>query len=251
MKKISLLALVMVIVFTSCQEDNTQKAALPDYPEALENILTKHGGIEHWKEMKALTFEFVKEEGNEKHQTDLQNRRDRVEGANFALGNDGTNIWADTSYKGNAAFYHNLLFYFYAMPFVLADEGIIYTEADTLHFEGKSYPGIHIAFQDGVGQVSTDEYILHYDAETYQMAFLGYTVTFKTQEKSDKFGWIHYNEWQSVDGFALPKSLTWCKMEDGKLVETKKVREFTNVIVGKEALPDEVFAKTESGKIVE
>ena len=253
MKKLSLLALLSVILLTACQQNDSEKVDSANYPEALQKIFTKHGGIEHWNEMNALTFEIVKEKGNEKHQIDLQNRRDRVEGSNFVLGNDGTNIWvdADTSYEGNAAFYHNLMFYFYAMPFVLADDGIVYTEADTLHFEGKSYPGIHVAFENGVGQVSTDEYIIHYDPETYQMAWLSYTVTFKTKMKSEKFGWIRYDDWQSVNGFALPNSMTWYSVENDSLTEPRGTREFTNVIVGKESLSDDVFAKTENGKVVE
>jgi len=253
MKKISLLALFSVVLFFSCQEDNSEKVDLSKYPEALQKIFTKHGGLENWNGMNALTFELVKEEGNEKHQTDLKNRRDRVEGSNFVLGNDGANIWvdADTSYKGNPAFYHNLMFYFYAMPFVLADDGIIYSEADTLHFEDKSYPGIHIAFENGVGQVSTDEYIIHYDAETYQMTWLGYTVTFKTKEKSEKFKWIRYDDWQSVDGFALPNSMTWYKTENDSLTVPRGTREFTNVVVGKRPFSDDVFAKTENAEVVE
>lgn len=247
MKKLSFLALFSVIVLSACQQNNSKKVDLSKYPEALQKVFTKHGGLEDWSKMNALTFEIVKEKGNEKHQIDLKNRRDRVEGSNFVLGNDGTNIWvdADTSYKGNAAFYHNLMFYFYAMPFVLADDGIVYSEADTLHFDGKSYPGIHIAFQDGVGQVSTDEYILHYDPETYQMAWLGYTVTFKTKKKSYKYGWIRYNDWKAINGFALPNSMTWYSVENDSIKAPRSTREFTNVIVGNRPFSDDVFEKTE------
>ena len=252
MKKRSLLAFFVVVILFSCK-NNTTKVDLSKYPETLQNVFTKHGGLEHWNEMNALTFELMKEEGNETHQIDLKSRRDRVEGTNFIMGNDGTNIWleADTSYKGNAAFYHNLMFYFYAMPFVLADDGIIYSEADSLHFEGKSYPGIHIAFENGVGQVSTDEYIIYYDAETYQMTWLGYTVTFKTKEKSDNFKWIRYDDWQSVDGFALPNSMTWYNVENDSITTPRGSREFENVIVGNRPFSDDVFEQTENAAIIE
>ena len=57
-----------------------------------------------------MTYEIVKEGGNEKHQIDLVTRNERIEASNFLTGYDGEKVWlqADTSYKGNAIFYHNL-----------------------------------------------------------------------------------------------------------------------------------------------
>ena len=86
--------------------------------------------------MKTLTFEIVKEGGNQKITTDLNDRRERIESGDVASGFDGKNYWlmADSTYKGNVKFSTNLMFYFYAMPFVLADDGIIYTKSDDLSF---------------------------------------------------------------------------------------------------------------------
>ena len=53
------------------------------------------------------------------------------------------------------------MFYFYAMPFILADDGIIYEDVAALKFEGKSYPGIKISYESGVGESPEDEYILY------------------------------------------------------------------------------------------
>ena len=65
-----------------------------------------------------------------------------------------------TAYEGNPKFYYNLMFYFYAMPFILADDGIKYTDAEPLVFEGKSYPGIKISYEAGVGESPEDEYVI-------------------------------------------------------------------------------------------
>ena len=60
-----------------------------------------------------------------------------------------------------------------------------------------------------VGASSKDEYFIHFDADTHQMAWLGYTVTYRSGESSDNVKWIRYNDWQEVNGLALPKSITW------------------------------------------
>ena len=98
------------------------------------------------------------------------------------MGFDGNQVWLDEEndgdYKGNPKFYYNLYFYFYAMPFILADDGINYKDAEPLVFEGKTYPGIEITYNNGVGETPEDRYILYYNATTFNMEWLGYTVNF-------------------------------------------------------------------------
>ena len=249
----------VALVVAACNAPTTTEAPaapvidLSKYPADLQKVFAKHGSLATWKKMKALSYEIVKEEGNEKQEIDLQDRRERIEASNFKTGYDGTNFWleADTSYKGNAVFYHNLIFYFYAMPFVLADDGIIYGETEPLEYEGKSYPGIRISYNDGVGVSSKDEYFIHYDPTTYEMAWLGYTVTYFSGEKSKKISWIRYDDWKEMSGVVLPNSLTWFKVEEGKLIEPRNTRQFANIKVSETALADAVFAKPAGAKIVE
>ena len=225
---------------------------LSKYPAALQKVFAKHGSLETWKNMKALSYEIVKEGGNEKQAIDLHNRRERIETPTYKTGYDGTDFWleADTSYKGSPVFYHNLMFYFYAMPFVLADDGIVYGDTEPLEFEGKTYPGIRIAYEDGVGVSSKDNYFLHYDPATYEMAWLGYTVTYFSGEKSEKISWIRYNDWKEMNGLSLPNSMTWYKVEEGKIIAPRNTRNFTEIKVSKTALADAVFAKTAAAEIV-
>jgi len=226
---------------------------LTKYPEALQKIFTKHGSLQHWNKMNAMSYEIVKEDGNEKQFVDLKNRREKIEGNNFITGHDGKNFWleADTSYKGNAVFYHNLIFYFYAMPFVVADEGIIYSETEPLAFDGKSYPGMRISYKANIGVAPEDEYFIHYDPETYQMAWLGYTVTYFSKEKSKKIKWINYNNWKNYNGLLLPSSMDWYKTADNKPTELATKREFAKIKISETAFKDELFAKTEKAVIVE
>ena len=173
--------ILFLLLLSSCENSSDQIASSAPstsenkFPEALQKVFAKHGGLGIWESMNTLSYEIEKERGNEKQIIDTKDRRERIEGANFITGFDGKDIWleADTSYKGNAIFYHNLMFYFYAMPFVIADDGINYSETEPLEFEGKNYPGIRISYDAGVGVSPEDEYFVHYDPETHQMAWLG------------------------------------------------------------------------------
>ena len=78
------------------------------------------------------------------------------------------------------------------MPFVLADDGITYTNVEPLIVEGKEYPGIKISYEAEIGESPEDEYIMYYDADSNKMAWLGYTVTYFTKEKSKDWHFIKY-----------------------------------------------------------
>ena len=256
MKKLVLFSL-LILSFISCKEASTvadkvsmndkaqmvaEKAAI-DYPADLDKVFDNHGSVDKWKAMKALTFEIVKEGGNEKTMTDLYNRHERIEAASATTGFTGEKYWveADTSYKGNPKFYTNLMFYFYAMPFVLTDDGINYTKAEPLVFEDKSYPGYRISYGDGVGISPKDEYFIHYDPQTYEMAWLGYTVTFSSGKASDKISWIRYDDWAQINGLKLPQSMSWFKTEENKPTEKRNTRTFANVKVSETAFSAGTF----------
>ncbi len=262
MKLIQAALLILLCSCYACQPStpNTASEASPEntqpaksYPEALQKIFTKHGGLDQWQKMKTLSYEIEKEGGNEKQTIQLHDRRERIEAETFITGFDGNNFWleADTSvYKGNPIFYHNLIFYFYAMPFVVADDGIIYSEAKPLVHDGQTYPGIRISYESGVGVSPKDEYFIHYNPETFQMEWLGYTVTYYSDKKSDKLGWINYDDWQTYNGLLLPHSMGWHKMKEGKLVPSKR-RTFLNVEISTEDKDATFYQKTEKAVIVE
>ena len=250
--------LAIIVIISSCQNSTQEtKSATPavkiKYPAQLAKVFDNHGGLDKWKSMKVLSYEIEKEEGNEKQTIDLHNRREKIEASDFTSGFTGKEYWveADTSYKGNAKFYTNLMFYFYAMPFVLADEGINYTKTTPISYEGKSYPGIGMSYSDGIGIAPKDEYFLHYDPDTNEMAWLGYTVTFFSGEKGKKKSYIRYNDWKKFNGVKLPNSLTWFKVEDGQLIEPNNTRNFVNVVVFEKGFDDDMFAKPAGAKVVD
>lgn len=224
-----------------------------NYPKDLNKVFDAHGGLEKWRNKSTLAFTIPKESGAETHTVDLYSRKEKIETSEFAMGYDGMDFWlADEkgSYKGDPVFYHNLMFYFYAMPFVLADDGINYGETEDLMFEGKSYPGIRISYDQGIGVSHKDEYFLHYDPESFQMAWLGYTVTYRSGEKSENIKWIRYNDWMKTEGLKLPNSMTWHAYEGRTIKEPKNPTTFENVVLSDTSKPDTFYSKPDNANVV-
>ncbi|GAB5554645.1 MAG: hypothetical protein Sapg2KO_42360 [Saprospiraceae bacterium] len=224
------------------------------YPENMQKVLAAHGGIDRWNEMNSLSYERVNSAGNEVHSIDLKGRRDRIVAPDFEMGFDGSQYWvqADTSFKRDPVFYHNLMFYFYAMPFVLADEGIQYSEVEPVVLDSVSYPGIKMTFGDDVGSSPKDDYIIYYNPDTYQMEWLAYTATYFSQKKSDKYGYIRYKDWGNFNGLVLPNSLTWYRTNDeGQVTEPRNTVQFENIKVDIAMMADGTFTAPPGAKISE
>ncbi len=178
MKRLFFLALILPFIACKQTTKETTEAkkeeqisvenANTKYPEALNTIFDAHGSVVTWKKQRTLSFVLPKPDNPETHTVDLWSRNEKIETSSYTIGFDGKPWVVDMNktYKGNPEFYHNLMFYFYAMPFVLADDGIIYSETDDLLFEGVSYPGIKISYNAGVGTSPKDDYYIHYNAET-------------------------------------------------------------------------------------
>ncbi|UJH67912.1 DUF6503 family protein [Allomuricauda sp. SCSIO 65647] len=256
--------LLVLALFLACGEqpkknDKTESEttvevveAVNDYPEALHKIFNAHGGIDLWKRQRTLTFERPMPEAPETHTIDLYTRKDRIDTPKFSMGHDGRQTWlldGDSAYKGNADFYHNLMFYFYAMPFVMADDGINYGETTPLEFEGKTYPGIAITYNDGVGTSPKDEYYIHYDADTHQMAWLGYTVTYRTGEDSNDIRWLRY-EWGVFNGITLPQSISWYNYEGRDIKDLRTKIVFENTEISENRKPTGFYGKPEGAVYV-
>lgn len=200
-------AFLIVFIFSCNPSEKTESKKIPAYPDELVKVFEAHGGYSNWAKMQTLSY--AKE--NEIHTIDLKNRKTLLSRDSTTLmGFDGTEVWVtDSAALANARFYHNLYFYFFAMPFVLADPGIIYTVVEPKKLLDKTYSGIKIAYHDGVGDSPKDNYVLYFDPVTFQMAWLMYTVTFKSQTESEKYSLIKYAEWQKVNGVQLPLKLQW------------------------------------------
>lgn len=206
MKKIVLLLVFSFVIISCKKETKTEQkekesvtAKKENFPEELGKVFTKHGGIESWRKAQVLSFN----KGEEVHTVDLDSRKTVINHPKYSLGFDGKEVWLveekEGDFKGNPTFYYNLYFYFYAMPFVLADDGIIYEKSDSITFEGTEYPGYKVSYKANVGTSPDDNYIIYYHPKTYQMEWLAYTVTFKSKKPSDRYKTIRYNKWEKCE----------------------------------------------------
>jgi len=169
---------ISTLAITSCGAPATEAnepepaaetiASTEGMPDDFVATLNVHGGLDNWKSFRQLGYAMPRGEGHETQLVDLYDRREYIKqpvsdgGDPIEMGFDGENVWvtADTTYKGNPMFYKNLMFYFYAMPWVLADPGIVYSPAEPITYDGVTYPGIMVGYDDGVGFSPKDNYRL-------------------------------------------------------------------------------------------
>lgn len=256
--------LFFLICCLSCnnntEETTTRKQSSADttltqansYPDAFVKILDAHGGLENWLSQKTMVYEISKDSLKEIHTIDLALRKDNIITKDFELGFDGSNVWLkdkNGTYRGNPFFYHNLMFYFFAMPFVLADKGIVYEQIPAAILAGKNYPGIKMTFNTGVGESSGDEYLLYYDSASSKMQWLAYKATFGKNKNPENYNWIKY-DWKDVDGLILPSSIAWYSYENGAIGFMQNTINFENSSISRMAMPDTFYAKPEGSKIV-
>ncbi|MBP0905842.1 DUF6503 family protein [Mariniflexile gromovii] len=256
--------LVTILAIVSCKDSKKETTNYSEehldvttsiYPENISKVFEAHGGIDAWNEMNTLAFTMTKPDGDEVTTTDLKNRKALMEMPKHTIGFDGKDVWLhskdETVYEGKPKFYYNLMFYFYAMPFVLSDDGIAYEDAAPLVFEGVEYPGIKISYEAGVGESPDDEYILYYDSKTHQMSWLAYTVTYFSKEKAKEFHFIKYSNWQEVGGLLMPETLSWYNYENNLPTTKKNDMHFIDVRLSKEKQKASFFEAPEEAKIVE
>lgn len=247
------LLLLIIVITVSCKNESKKEfkeegilaVKKEVFPLELGKVFEKHGGIETWRKAQTLSFNI----GEEVHTADLHSRKTVINTPKYSLGFDGEDIWLDESekgaYKGNPEFYYNLYFYFYAMPFVLADDGIIYEKIDDLVFEGTKYPGYKISYEANIGTSPDDNYKVYYNPKTYQMEWLAYTVTFTAKESNNDYHIIKYNKWENVNGFVLPAEITWYKMDEKGMPTTpeRPATAFTVPLISEAKLADSFFEK--------
>ncbi|MBO3116168.1 hypothetical protein J4050_05380 [Winogradskyella sp. DF17] len=264
--KATITTMFAFLVLVGCKNNNEARKPLPKdisktdvttsiYPERITKVFDAHGGIDTWNTMKTLSFTMNRPNGKEITTTHLKTRAERIDTPTYTLGFDGTQLWLDEkngeSYQGRPWFYKGLMLYFYAMPFIVGDDGINYADTEPLVFEDVSYPGVLISYEANVGESPDDEYIIYYDEQTGQMEWLAYTVTFGKDGKSKDFHFIRYNNWKAVNGLILPKSMDWYNYENNMPTKKRNTVEFSDIILSRETPNDSLFVKPVSAKYIE
>ncbi len=258
-----------ILSFSACKQDKEKNAVDADsettvsseeknaaqrIPSEINNVLVAHGGANTWNQMKNLCFEFKGRSGTEIHTVSLPERKTKIEHKDWSMGYDGSTVWLlenkEDAYQGNAHFYYNLMFYFYAMPYVLADPGIVYETLPQETLDGTTYDVVKISYDAGTGVSPEDEYKLYTNPEDHIMQWLGYTVTYRSGEKSSDWHFIKYDRWKEVNGLLLPEKLTWYEVENNQPTSERNDLVFKNISVTGTPLEASVFAKPEGAEAV-
>lgn len=258
MRNLQLFIIAIGIMLASCKQEtptviDTTPAHWDKIPVAMMKGLEAHGGLEAWSKMNTMEYSFPKGEAQELHQVDLPTRKVRISHPDFNLGFDGQEVWVTPSKEAfgsrSARFYHNLIFYFYAIPYVLADPGINYEVLPDRVLNGKTLDAIKISFNDGVGDAPDDYYIAHFDKETHEFYFLLYTVTYFSGETNENFGAIVYDNWKEVNGLKVPQSMKGYKFAADTLGEQRYERIFSDIKLTAETLDPALFEIPEGAEI--
>ena len=263
---INWLIVLLIALNWGCQTQNKESAVAgaqaqkPEKKVRYEHIPTEllaglkaHGGMDSWKKYGKLSYDLTKRGRSEQLVTDLHSRKVLLTLSDYKIGYDGQNVWITPNKAamggGSPRFYHNLNFYFFAVPFVFADPGIKYEVLPAREIDGKVYDVVKISFNEGVGDAAGDYYVAHFDQETHQLYLLLYTVTYFSGESHENYNAIIYHEWQNTGELLVPKMMKGYKYADGEIGEQRYEARFDNVVFEENKPDASLFAMPENAEI--
>lgn len=233
--------------------------AAGDVPEALAQCLDAHGGLDTWSQYGTLEYAFTRERGGttlqDRQLVDLVDRRLRITADAYTIVHDGQTVGIAPGpdaldYGPGPRFYSMTYFYFFAIPFVLADPGTNHEAMGTETVDGTPYDVVKVSYDAGVGDAPEDVYLAYIDAETHRLGFVRYSVTYGDIGRTEPTSVIHYREWTETSGLVVPTRATFHPWEDGSLgASTAEVR-FDAVAFASERPSDDAFAMPEGAATI-
>ena len=222
--------------------------------DALDRGIAAHGGIQKWQSYGMLAYDMHRGEATERHVIDLYKRRTRQTAENFEIGYDGSEVWImpnKEAFGGSPSFYNGLYFYFFGIPFVLADPGANREALGRVLVDSTEYDAIKISFDAGIGGSPDDYYIAHFDPESHRLRFVLYTATYFGGEPSEAYNALVYETWQDIGGLTLPETLQWY-VWDGERRQFGEARggaSFSNVKLEAESPDATLFVRPEGAEV--
>lgn len=251
------LLLLLISILPSCKEESplsteTEVESTRSYPQEFINLANQYGGLEEWNKYQSMEYYMVKNGQSEKHCIDLKTREVRIENDQYTLVKNDEGVYVAPgldSFPGSSPrFYHNLYFYFFSIPYVLSDPGVHYETLGDYLVDGVNYHAIKYTFGENVGDAPDDYYITLMDKETKQMKYLLYTVTYYSQEPSQKFNILEYANWTKVKTLSFPTKLIGYKFDEGKIGDKRYETAFEKIDILKAKFPAEMFVAPEGGE---
>ncbi len=264
MKHLYLITLISLCLACSQQgsENTTETASeepaidMTNVPAELASAWDAHGSVNAWKKFGKLEYDIEFKLGNhggiEHHTIDLNSRKVMIDGQDYSIGFDGSEVWAMPAVDSidiSPRFYHNLFFYFFTIPMVLSDPGINYETLEPLVTDSAEFKRVRISYNAGVGDSPEDYYICHFNAESNQMDWLLYTVTYFRGEAHENFNGLIYEDFRDVNGIKLPHSLTGRRYAADTLGAVRYFAKFSNVSLSESSPADDMFDMPEGAEI--
>jgi hypothetical protein len=248
-----ILGLLLILSF-SC----TQKTSEPDprlkQSEEFKKVLDAHGDWEQWIDAKSFSFNLVHETNLawENHYVDLVGRKVRIDGDTWQIGNDGEKVWISPNrqaFQGKSVrFYHNLYFYFYSIPYIFTDPGVIVKKTDPKTLNGITYEAFEVTFEVGTGDSSGDKYFMLVDSESGRLAWLLYQVTF-FDPANQKMNALKYEDYRDAEGLVFPRILTGYTLENDSTKDIRYQVSFTGPLLVNEPLDNKLFKMPETNAV--
>lgn len=236
MKKIILLSLSILVMAcggkSTSEVQETPQTNASHHSASIAKVFDAHGGFDNWSKLKMLTYE----NGGSKTTVELQNRYTRIESETQTVGFDGERVWVNppSENASRQRMRYNLMFYFYAFPFVVGDPGVNYDPMNPIEIKGERYNAVKVTYNAGIGDAPNDSYIILSNQQTDRMEWLMYTATFGGAAK-DSYSLIRYGGWKEMGGVILPSSLQWYSYVDGEAGEPRGgANLFENIKVSQE-----------------
>ncbi|MFC3880501.1 DUF6503 family protein [Algoriphagus namhaensis] len=240
---------ILLVTLSACSQE---KKTLPTLDPEFEKVLEAHGDWEQFYQAKAMSYQMIHETNltKETHFINLDTRKTRIDADNFQIGFDGEQAWISPnreSFGGNSVrFYHNLYFYFYAIPYVFTDPGVTVTKVENRALNGISYPTFAAKFDSDKGDSPEDQYFMLINPETNRLEYLLYTVTF-FGNPNPSLSALKYDDYRNANGLIFPRILTGYTLENNETTKVRYQVSFADILLLDEGFDESLFEKPTNG----
>jgi hypothetical protein len=250
----STLLLCLTAIAFSCESPKTERSAVAakEISPEFKKVLDAHGDWSKWINAEGFSYAFVHETNltQESHFINLKSRKVRISSGFFEIGFDGEQTWISPNreaYSGKSIkFYQNLYFYFFSIPFVLTDPGVMVEKVEDKLLNGKTYPTFRAKFDSNVGDSPDDQYFLLINPETNQLEYLLYTVTY-FGDTAPSFNALKYEDYRDNNGIFFPRILTGYVYENDSTKAIRYNLSFGDVLLLPNEFDASLFEKPSTG----
>jgi hypothetical protein len=256
MRTIPFYLVILALFFSfSCEQKNTLPDSRLDQPEDFKKLLDAHGDWSKWVNAKSFSYAMVHETNLawENHYISLPDRKVRIDADTWQIGNDGEKVWISPNrqaFQGKSVrFYHNLYFYFFSIPYIFTDPGVIVKKTENKLVNGISHEAFEVSFEENVGDSPKDKYFMLVDPESGKLAWVLYSVTFFDKENT-KVNALKYEDYRDAGGLIFPRIMTGYQFENDSTKRLSYQVTFSDVLLVDKAMDADLFAMPEKKAVV-